>query len=87
MLLFNDKTEYKMNKFLSAALAEKKIVVSILSSRDFENIKSFQPFKLRNEVLLFLTIFRAVPFQYIQICIFIITIKHSTMRMYNKNMV
>lgn len=29
---------YKMNKFLSAALAEKKKIVST-SSRDFENIK------------------------------------------------
>ena len=40
MLLFNDETEYKTDKFLSAALAEKKKCVSI-SSGDFENIKSF----------------------------------------------
>lgn len=39
MLLFNDETEYKTDKFLSAALAEKKKCVSI--SSDFENIKSF----------------------------------------------
>lgn len=39
MLLFNDETGYKTDKFLSAALAEKKSCVSILS-RDFEKIKS-----------------------------------------------
>lgn len=64
MLLFNDETGYKMDKLLSAALAEKEKIVSILS-RDFENIKSFQPFKLRNEVLLFITTCFTVPSQII----------------------
>lgn len=38
MLLFNDETCIKWINFLSAALAEKKNIVST-SSRDFENIK------------------------------------------------
>lgn len=85
MFLFNDATEYKMNKLLSAALAEKETIVST-SSRDFEDIKTFQPFKLRNEVF-FLSIFCIVPFQYITNLCFRITIKHTMMIMRNMNMV
>lgn len=66
-LLFDDETVDEINKFKTAALAEKRKMVSI-SSRDSKDIKSFQPFKLRNEVSNspfsnFLEVSRRIPFQ------------------------
>ena len=46
MLLFNDETEYKTDKFLSAALAEKKKCVSI-SSGDFKSFFSRSNYETR----------------------------------------